>query len=91
MGFEHGAWCLGCCVGLMLVLVAVGVMSLAWMAVVAAAVFAEKALPGGARLTVPIAVCLLALGAVIAVAPGHAPGVTQPGGGGMDMTARPMG
>jgi predicted metal-binding membrane protein len=81
MGLEHGAWCLGCCIGLMLALLAVGVMGLAWMAVVAAAIFAEKVLPGGARLTAPIAVCLIALGALIAVAPGRVPGLTQPGGG----------
>jgi predicted metal-binding membrane protein len=74
MGLEHGAWCLGCCLGLMLVLFAVGVMSLAWMAVVALVIFAEKVLPGGARLTAPVAVCLVALGALIAVAPGRVPG-----------------
>jgi predicted metal-binding membrane protein len=78
MGLEHGAWCLGCCLGLMLVLFAVGVMSLAWMAVVALVIFAEKVLPGGARLSAPVAVCLLALGAVIAVAPGRVPGLTDP-------------
>lgn len=79
MGLEHGAWCLGCCFGLMLALFAVGVMSIAWMAVVAVVIFAEKVLPGGARLTAPIAVCLVALGALIAVAPGRTPGLTQPG------------
>ena len=78
MGLEHGAWCLGCCIGLMLALLAVGVMSLGWMAVAAAAIFAEKVLPFGARLTVPIAVCLLALGTLIAVAPERTPGLTQP-------------
>ena len=62
MGLEHGAWCLGCCVGLMLALFAVGVMSIAWMAVVAALIFAEKVLPFGARLTAPVAVALVALG-----------------------------
>jgi predicted metal-binding membrane protein len=79
MGLEHGAWCLGCCLGLMLALFAVGVMSLAWMAVVALVIFAEKVLPGGARLTAPVAVCLVALGALIAVAPGRVPGLTEPG------------
>ena len=80
MGLEHGAWCLGCCLGLMLVLFAVGVMSIAWMAVVAVVIFAEKVLPGGARLTAPVAVCLVALGALIAAAPGPAcRGSTEPG------------
>jgi predicted metal-binding membrane protein len=79
MGVEHGGWCLGCCFGLMLVLFAVGVMSIGWMAAVAAVIFAEKVLPGGARLTAPVAVCLVAVGALIAFAPGHVPGLTQPG------------
>ncbi|MGE0028402.1 MAG: DUF2182 domain-containing protein [Thermoleophilia bacterium] len=85
MGVEHGAWCVGCCAGLMLVLFAVGVMSLWWMAVVAAVIFAEKVLPSGERLTVPVAVCLLALGAVIAVAPGRA-GISRPPDGAMPMS-----
>jgi predicted metal-binding membrane protein len=79
MGLEHGAWCLGCCVGLMLVLFAIGVMSLAWMAIVAAVIFAEKVLPRGARLTGPVALCLVALGVWIAIAPGGVPGLTEPG------------
>jgi predicted metal-binding membrane protein len=79
MGLEHGAWCLGCCVGLMLVLFAVGVMSLAWMAIAAAVIFAEKVLPVGARLPGPVALCLIGLGVWIAIAPGGVPGLTQPG------------
>ena len=54
------------------------------MALVAAVIFAEKVLPSGERLAVPVAVCLLALGTVIAVAPGRA-GVDRPPGGAMGM------
>ena len=36
MGAVHGLWCVGCCWGLMAALVALGMMSLGWMAVVAA-------------------------------------------------------
>lgn len=81
MGVEHGAWCLGCCVGLMLVLFAVGVMSVTWMAVVAALIFAEKVLPFGARLSEVIAVVLVASGVWIALSPGSVPGITEPGMG----------
>ena len=42
MGAMHGVVCVGCCIGLMLALFALGVMSLVWMAVVAAAVLVEK-------------------------------------------------
>lgn len=50
MGLEHGAYCLGCCWALMLLLFVAGVMNLAWVALIAAFVFAEKLLPAG-RLT----------------------------------------
>jgi predicted metal-binding membrane protein len=79
MGIEHGAWCAGCCVGLMVVLFAVGVMSILWMAVIAAVVFVEKILPIGEALTRVLAVALVAAGIWIAVAPGSVPGLTQPG------------
>jgi predicted metal-binding membrane protein len=78
MGAEHGGWCTGCCWALMLVLFAVGVMSLFWMVVVAAAVFAEKALPGGVRFSRALAVALVALGIWIALAPASVPNLTEP-------------
>jgi len=45
MGTVHGAYCLGCCWALFAVLVAAGVMSLAWMLLLTLVVFAEKVLP----------------------------------------------
>src|SRR5581483_4941645 len=60
MGVEHGAYCVGCCWGLMLVLFALGVMSLLWMAIVAALIFAQKVLPHGERLTTAFAVGFVA-------------------------------
>jgi predicted metal-binding membrane protein len=48
MALDHSLYCLGCCAGLMVVLVAAGAMSLPWALLIAAVVFAEKALPGGA-------------------------------------------
>lgn len=50
MGMGHGAYCVGCCWMLMLLLFAAGVMNLAWVALIAAFVFVEKLLPAG-RLT----------------------------------------
>jgi predicted metal-binding membrane protein len=50
MGLVHGAYCVGCCWMLMLLLFAVGVMNLAWVAAIAAFVLVEKLLPG-ARFT----------------------------------------
>jgi predicted metal-binding membrane protein len=62
------------------VLFAVGVMSLTWMVIVAAGIFAEKVLPVGERLATLFALALVGLGVWIAVAPGSVPFLTQPGG-----------
>ncbi len=45
MGLEHGAYCVGCCWALMLLLFVAGVMNLAWVALIAAFVFVEKLFP----------------------------------------------
>ena len=54
MGLEHGAYCLGCCWALMLLLFVLGIMNLVWIAALAAFVLAEKVAPKGewvARIT----------------------------------------
>ena len=45
MGVHHGVYCAGCCALLMLLLFVLGVMNLAWIAVLTLIVLAEKALP----------------------------------------------
>jgi predicted metal-binding membrane protein len=45
MGLRHGAYCLGCCWLLMVVLFAVGVMNLAWIAALSVLVLVEKLIP----------------------------------------------
>jgi len=65
----------------MAVLFVLGAMSLFWMAVVAAAIFAEKVLPHGTRLAPVFAVALVALGIWVAVSPGSVPRLTEPRGG----------
>jgi predicted metal-binding membrane protein len=72
-GVAHGVDCVGCSGGLMVVLFALGVMSLLWMAVVAAAIFAEKVLPQGPRLPHVFALALVVLGTWVAVSPGSVP------------------
>jgi predicted metal-binding membrane protein len=79
MGVEHGGWCLGCCWGLMLALFAVGVMSVAWMVIVAALIFVEKVLPRGERLTWVLGAVLLGLAVWVASSPGSVPWLVQPG------------
>jgi predicted metal-binding membrane protein len=79
-GLTHGLDCVGCSGGLMLVLFAVGVMSLFWMAIVAAAIFAEKVLARGPALSRLVALALVILGIWVAAAPGSVPGLTEPDG-----------
>src|SRR5438094_152571 len=67
MGTRHGAYCAGCCVGLMAILFVLGVMSITWMLVVSGVVFGQKALPFGDRLRLPLSAALVGLGAWIAV------------------------
>jgi predicted metal-binding membrane protein len=49
LGVEHGAYCVGCCWGLMAVLVIAGAMSLLWVVLIALIVFIEKLMPFGER------------------------------------------
>jgi len=85
MGLEHGAYCVGCCWGLMLILFALGAMSLTWMLIVAGLIFAEKVLPFGHRLTPYFAVAFVAAGIWVAAAPGSVPGLKQPNSEPMQM------
>jgi len=78
MGIEHGAFCVGCCWGLMLALFALGVMSLVWMAVIAAIIFAEKLFPRGETFARVFAVAIAAAGTWVAAAPASVPGLVQP-------------
>ncbi|HET8813934.1 MAG TPA: DUF2182 domain-containing protein [Solirubrobacterales bacterium] len=79
MGMEHGAWCVGCCIALMGVLFALGVMSLVWMAFVAGLIAIEKLLPWKALANRGIPVLLVVLGLAVALAPERVPGLTEPG------------
>jgi predicted metal-binding membrane protein len=81
MGARHGAWCVGCCWALMAALFALGVMSIAWMAFVAALIAAEKILPWRRAATYGTAVILLLLAVLLVAAPDAIPGLTIPDSG----------
>jgi predicted metal-binding membrane protein len=93
MGAKNGAWCVGCCWALMAALVALGVMSIVWMAVVAALIAFEKTIPWRYAASHATAAILLALGVLVLVAPTVIPGLTTPNNapmhnmGGMSATA----
>jgi predicted metal-binding membrane protein len=79
MGIEHGAWCVGCCWGLMATLFAVGVMSITWTVVIAVLVALEKLLPWERVANRGVALLLIVLAVGVAVAPEQVPGLTIPG------------
>jgi predicted metal-binding membrane protein len=74
-GFEFGLCCVGSSIGLMLMLVVLGVMSVVWMAVITVVVFAQKLLPARAAVDVPLALAIVGLGIWIAIAPASVPGL----------------
>ena len=79
MGIRHGAWCIGCCWALMASLFALGIMSIVWMAFVAALIAAEKTLPWRRVATYGTAGVLLAIGLLLLAAPDAVPALTIPG------------
>ncbi len=80
MGARHATWCLGCCWALMAGLFALGVMSLTWMAFIAALIALEKTAPWR-RVAVWISAGILIVLAVAVVAtPRNVPGLVIPGG-----------
>ncbi len=81
MGSKHGAWCVGCCWALMASLFALGVMSIAWSAFVAALIAVEKLLPWRRVATYGTAAVLVALGLLLLVAPDAIPAFTLPSDG----------
>ena len=80
MGARHAVWCVGCCWALMAALFALGVMSLVWMALVAALITLEKTLPWRRVATWSTAAVLLILAVLLVVAPHAVPGLVVPGG-----------
>jgi predicted metal-binding membrane protein len=74
-GLEFGLYCVGSSIGLMLMLVALGLMSIAWMAVLTVLVLAQKILPAKAVIDVPLALAIVGLGVLMAAAPSSIPGL----------------
>jgi predicted metal-binding membrane protein len=77
-GIEFGLCCVGSSIGLMLMLVALGVMSVTWMCVIAVPVIAQKLLPAKAAIDVPLALAIVGLGVLIVIAPSSVPGLLPP-------------
>lgn len=67
MGLRHGAFCVGCCWVLMVLLFVAGVMNLLWVAALAAFVLIEKVAPVGRALSWSTGAILIAWGGWLAV------------------------
>jgi predicted metal-binding membrane protein len=74
-GLEFGLCCVGSSIGLMLILIGLSVMSIAWMAIIAVLVVAQKLLPRRAAVDAPLALAIIGLGVLIIVAPSTIPGL----------------
>lgn len=61
VGLHHGAYCVGCCAGLMVVLVPLGVMNVAAMAGLAVVIFVEKLWARGPLLARGVGIAFLVL------------------------------
>jgi predicted metal-binding membrane protein len=73
MGLEHGAYCLGCCWMLFVILFPLGMMNIAAMAVITAVIFAEKSLVIGPKVAQMAAIALILYGGVVIVLPSALP------------------
>jgi predicted metal-binding membrane protein len=77
-GFEFGFCCFGSSIGLMLMLVALGAMSVTWMTLIAVVAVAQKLLPARAAIDVPLALLIVGFGALVLIAPSSVPGLLPP-------------
>jgi predicted metal-binding membrane protein len=77
-GFHFGLCCAGSSIGLMAMLVALGVMSVTWMAVIAVLVLAQKLLPARTAIDLPLALAFAGLGVLIVITPSLVPGLSPP-------------
>jgi predicted metal-binding membrane protein len=77
-GVGFGMYCVGSSVGLMLMLVVLGVMSLTWMVVATVLMAGQKLLPARALVDVPLALAIVGLGIFVLMVPSALPGLTPP-------------
>ena len=75
-GAEHGGCCVACCWHLMVVLYALGMMSIPWMVLLTVLIVAERLMPRRRSALFGAAALLLVLGTLLAAAPAEVPGLT---------------
>jgi predicted metal-binding membrane protein len=85
MGASHGLYCLGCCWGIMAVLLVVGLMNLAWMAALSILIALEKLAPRGVGIGRLVGVVFIILGITMAAQPRWFPAAGLEGNGDTSM------
>jgi predicted metal-binding membrane protein len=75
VGMHHGLYCVGCCWGLMIVLVAVGAMDVLAMITLAGVILIEKVWRHGQAFSRAIGVSLLVVAALVPFVPALLPGL----------------
>ncbi len=75
MGLEHGAYCLGCCWLLFVILFPLGVMNIAVMALLTVLIYAEKSFLIGRQISQIAGVALIVYGVIVIFVPAALPGV----------------
>ena len=75
VGFYHGGYCAGCCFSLMVIMVAVGVMNVAWMIGLAAVIYLEKVWRYGREFAYAVGVLLVIMSMFIPWNPWLLPGL----------------
>ena len=78
-GVGFGMYCVGSSVGLMLMLVVLGIMSLTWMVVATVLVVGQKLLPARVLVDVPLALAIIGLGIFVLMVPSALPGLMPSG------------
>jgi predicted metal-binding membrane protein len=77
-GLRFGLFCVASSVGLMVMFVALGVMSILWMAVAAAVVVFQKLVRPIPAVDALVGLAIVGLGILIVLAPSSVPGLTLP-------------
>jgi predicted metal-binding membrane protein len=90
MGFLHGAYCLGCCWLLFVILFPLGIMNVGAMAAVTLIILAEKTLPWPRLTPYATAVALVLYGALVITSPQLLPTFQQDGGAAMPAKMQTM-
>jgi predicted metal-binding membrane protein len=75
-GAHHGLYCVGCCWGLMIVLVAVGAMNIPAMVALSGVILVEKVWRHGRAFSRAVGVSLLVVAALAPFVPSLLPGLT---------------